>query len=59
MAQSVKRPARDYDSGHDLTVHETEHPIGLCPNSVEPAWGSQSLPLSLCPSPARVLSQNK
>ena len=50
MAQSVKRPTLDLGSGHDLTVCEFRSHIGLCADGVELAWGSLSLPLSLCPS---------
>ena len=46
VAQSVKRMTLDFVSGHDLTVCEFEPHIGLCPDSVEPAWVSVS-PLSL------------
>ena len=53
VAQSVKRPTLDFSSGHDLMVREFEPPVGLCPVSVEPAWGSFSPPLSL---PLSVLS---
>ena len=52
MAQSVKRPTLDSGAGHDLVVCEFEPRTGLCADSAEPAWDS----LSLCPSPARVLS---
>ena len=45
MAQSVKRPSLGLGSGHDLTVHEFEPRIGLCADSVDPAWDSLSLPL--------------
>ena len=43
MAQSVKRLTLDFGSGHDLMVCEFEPRAG----SVEPAWDSPSLPLSL------------
>ena len=48
-AQSVKRPALDFGSGHGLTVGEFEPHIWLCPDSTEPAWDALSLsfPLSL------------
>ena len=48
VAQSVKRPALDFGSGHDLTVREFEPCIGLHADSGQPAW--DSLSLSLCPS---------
>ena len=38
----------DFGSGHDLImVHELEPRVGLCVDSMEPAWDSLSLPLSL------------
>ena len=40
MAQSVKRPALDFGSGHDLTDCGIESHIGLCADNVEPTWGS-------------------
>ena len=43
MAQSVKRPTLDFDSGHDLTVREKEPHVGLCADGAEPAWDSPSL----------------
>ena len=45
MAQLVKRLTLDFSSGHDLMVCEIEPPIGA--DSVEPAWDSLSLRLSL------------
>ena len=54
VAQTIKYRTLDLNSGHDLTVHELEPHIRLCPNGTEPAWDSV-LP-SLCPSPARVRS---
>ena len=44
VSQSVKRLTLDFGSGHDLIVCEFEPSIGV---SVEPAWDSLSLPLSL------------
>ena len=41
-AQSVKRPAFDFDSGHDITVHEFEPRVGLCADSSELPWDSLS-----------------
>ena len=38
VAQSVKCPTFDFGSGHGLTVRELEPHIGLCADSVEPAW---------------------
>ena len=49
MAQSVKCPILDFGSGHDLTVHELEPPVGLWADSAEPAWDSVSAsPLLTC-----------
>ena len=48
MAQSVKWLTLDFGSGHDLTVHEFETPIGLTAVRAEPASdppSSLSLPL--------------
>ena len=53
LAQSVKH----FNSGHDLTVRETEPSIGLCGESAEPA-GILSLPLSL-PSPTLSLGRER
>ena len=47
VVQLVKRLALDFDSGHDLIVHEIEPHIGVCAHSTEPAWDSLSLCLSL------------
>ena len=49
MAQSVKHPILDLDSGHHLTVHEFEPRVGLCTDSEEPAWNSLSPSLSAPP----------
>ena len=46
MAQSVKTPILDFGSGHDLMVVRVSPMLGSTV-SVEPAWGSFSLPLSL------------
>ena len=54
--QSVTHPTPDFGSGHDLAVCGFEHHFGLCANSIEPAWDSLYLSLSLCPSPAHDLS---
>ena len=37
----------DFSSGRDLTVHEIKPHVGLWAGSVEPAWDSLSLSLSL------------
>ena len=60
MAQSVKRPALDFGSGHDLVVLEIESHVGVCADSVESVWDSLSYPLS-APPPMHLLSlsQNK
>ena len=42
VAQSVKRLG--FSSGHDLTVHEIEPPIGHRAHLVEAAWNSLSAP---------------
>ena len=42
-SQSVKCPALDVSSGHDLMARETEPHNELCADSVEPAWDSLSL----------------
>ena len=55
MGQSVEHLTLDFGSGHDLTVGGFEPHVGLHSDSVEPGWGSLSLPLFLCLS----LSQNK
>ena len=35
-------PTFNFSSGHDLTVHEFEPHVGLCADSVGPAWDSLS-----------------
>ena len=47
VAQWVEHLTLDFGSGHNLIVHEFKPGIGLCTDSVEPAWNSLSLPLSL------------
>ena len=47
MAQSVKHLTLGFSSGHDLTVREFKPHIRLHSDSMEPAWDSLSLPLSL------------
>ena len=58
MGQWVGHPTLDFSSGHDLVVGEIEPLVGLCPDSVEPAWDSlsPSLSLSLPCAHARALS---
>ena len=55
MAQSVQRPTLDYGSGLDLTVQGFEPCIGLCTESVEPAWVFLSPSLD-APPPESALS---
>ena len=50
----MKCPTLDFSAGHDLTVRETAPYIGLCEDSVEPAW--DSLPPSLSVPRTLVLS---
>ena len=59
MAQSAKRPALDFGSGHEVTVREFEPRAGLRADSVEPAWDSPPLSLSPCPFPPLSLKRNK
>ena len=47
MNRSVKRPTRDFGSGHGLTVRGFEPHIRLCADGAELAWDSLSFPLSL------------
>ena len=49
MAELVKRPTLDFDSGHELTVHGIEPGIQLCADSAEPIWDSLSPSLSASP----------
>ena len=58
VAQSVKCRTLGLSSVHDLTVCGIEPCIGLCADSVEPAWDSLSPSLSLPPC-TLCLSQNK
>ena len=44
VAQPVKHPTLDFGSGHDLRVRGFEPSVGLCADSVEPAWDSLPLP---------------
>ena len=50
MAQSVRHPTLDFDSGCDLIVGGIEPRIGLCADSTEPPWDSLSSSLS-APAP--------
>ena len=56
VAKSIKLSTVDFYSGHDLTVGEFELHMGLCTDSVKPAWDSLSPSLSLCPSHVLSLS---
>ena len=47
VAQSGKCLTLGFGSGHDLTVHGFKPFVGLCADSVEPAWDCLSLPLCL------------
>ena len=49
VSQLVKRPTLDFGSGHDFTVHEFKPHLGLCADSMEPAWDSLSPSLSAPP----------
>ena len=49
MAQLVECLTLDFGSGLDLMVLETGPHIGLCANSMEPAWDSLSPSLSASP----------
>ena len=65
LGGSIKQLTLDLGSGHDLRVHVFEVRLRYYTNSLETAWDSPSLSLSLsvflCSSPARTLSvsQNK
>ena len=58
VPQLVKRLTLGFGSGHGLLVCEFKPRIGLCADSVEPAWDSLCLPLPL-PPPVLSLSLNK
>ena len=49
VAQTDKHPTLDFNSGHDLTVHEFKPGVRFCADSTESAWDSVSLPLSSPP----------
>ena len=38
VAQSVKHPTLDFDSGHELILHWIKPHAGLRADSTEPAW---------------------
>ena len=50
VTQSFECLALAFSSGHDLTIRDMEPRIGLCTDSMGPAWDSLSPPLS-APSP--------
>ena len=47
VAHLVELLTLDFGSGHDVMVRGIEPHVGLCTDSVEPAWDSLSLSLSL------------
>ena len=57
VAQSVKHLTSDFGSGHDLTIRGIELHVGLCTDSVEPAWDSLSPSLSALPVHVPTLSK--
>ena len=58
VAQLVKNPTLDFDSGHDLTFHEIKSQVGL--HAERGAYLGFSPPLSLClPTPHSNLSQKQ
>ena len=59
MAQWVKHPTLELGSGHDLMVHGFQPHIGLCDDSMEPAWDSLSPSLSAPPLLTLSLSLSK
>ena len=59
MAQLLKRPTLGFNSGHDLMVCGLEPHVGLCADSVEPAWDSLSFPLSMSLPRLSMLSLSK
>ena len=56
MAESVKHLTLDFGSRHGLMIRGIEPHVGLCADSVEPAWDSLSLSVSAPPLHARALS---
>ena len=54
VAQSVKCLTLDFGSGHDLMVCEIETHVGLCTDSVEPAWDTLFLSLPLLHLPLKI-----
>ena len=58
VAPSVKHPTLGFGSGHDLMVHEFDPHVGLHADTMEPAWNSLSLSLSLLLSAPPLLSHS-
>ena len=59
VAQSVKCPTPDFDSGHDLMVHEFGSCMGLCTDPAKPAWDSLSPPPLLMLSLSKYINELK
>ena len=60
VAQLVKRSILHFGSGRDLAVHGFKPCVGLCADSVEPAWDSLApAPLSAPPLLMRSLALSK
>ena len=55
-APSVKHLTLGFSSGHDLMVRGFKPRVGLCADSVEPAWDSLSPSFCTFPACARSLS---
>ena len=49
VAQSIEYLTHDFDSDHDITVHEFEPCIALCVDNKKPAWDSLPPSLSVAP----------
>ena len=49
VAQSVTNPTLGFGSGHNLTVGGIKPRVGLCADSMEPAWDSLSPSFSAPP----------
>ena len=59
MAQLGKHLILDFGSGHDLMVRKFEPHVGLCTNSVEPAWNSLSPSFSAPPPQKKYLPKKE
>ena len=59
VAQLIRCQILDLGSDHDLTLWEIEPCIGLCVDSVEPAWDTLSPSLSAPPLLTRVHTLSK